>query len=148
MMAVPSRPPPDMPSPELTAALYPWVLPAHIGLVGISVALFAVRGLGVLAGGAWPMAAWARHGSALIDTALLAAGLALWWLLQLNPLRSDTWLGVKLLLLVPYIVLGSLALKRAPTRVGKALFFVAALACIGLMAGIAVAHHPLGGLAP
>lgn len=148
MMARPLRPPPDMPSPELVATLYPWVRPAHIVLVCISVALFAARGLGVLAGRAWPRAAWARHGSALIDTALLAAGATLWWLLQLNPLQGDGWLGLKLVLLIVYIVLGSFALKRAPTRAGKAGFFAAALACIGFMANIAMARHPLGGLAP
>lgn len=136
-----------MPSPELTAALYPWLLPAHIGLVSASAALFAARGLGVQMRQAWPMAGWARHGSALIDTALLTAGATLWWLLQFNPLH-DTWLGVKLVLLVVYIVLGTLALKRAPTRAGKAAFLVAALACIGFMASIAVAHHPLGVWAP
>lgn len=148
MMAGLLRPSPDMPSPELTATLYPWLLPAHVGLVSTSVALFAARGLGVLTGRAWPMSAWARLASALIDTALLTAGATLWWLLQLNPVGNDTWLGVKLVLLIVYIVLGSLALKRAPTRAGKALFFVASLACIGFMASIAVAHHPLGGFAP
>ena len=132
-----------MPQPELIAELYPWVLAAHIALVGTSVALFAARGLGVLAGKAWPMAAWTRHGSALIDTALLAAGCTLWWLLQIHPVQAP-WLGSKLLLLPVYIVLGSLALKRAPSRAAKAGFFVAALACIGFMASVAVAHHPLG----
>lgn len=129
-----------MPQPEIIAELYPWVLPAHIAFVGTSVALFAARGLGVLAGKAWPMAA---HGSALIDTALLAARCTLWWLLQLHPVLAQ-WLGTKLLLLPVYIVLGSLALKRAPSRAAKAGFFVAALACIGFMASVAVAHHPLG----
>ncbi|MFP5466629.1 MAG: SirB2 family protein, partial [Gammaproteobacteria bacterium] len=73
-------------------------------------------------------------------------GGTLWWMLQLHPWQQ-TWLGVKLVLLLVYIVLGSLALKRAPTRAGKAFFFVAALTVIGFMASIAVAHHPLGFLA-
>ena len=46
-----------MPSPELVAAVYPWLLPLHIGLVSLSVSLFALRGLGVLAGRAWPTTA-------------------------------------------------------------------------------------------
>lgn len=132
-----------MPQPELIAELYPWVLPTHIALVSTSVVLFATRGLGVLAGKAWPMAAWARHGSALIDTALLVAGCTLWWLLQLHPVQ-DPWLGTKLVLLPVYVVLGSLALKRAPSRAAKAAFYVAALACIGFMVSVALAHHPMG----
>ena len=136
-----------MPSPELVAAIYPWLLPLHIALVTLSVALFAARGLGVLAGQGWPMRGWARGLAPVIDSLLLLAGGTLWWLLQLN-LAQNHWLLAKLALLVVYIVLGTLALKRAPTRAAKAVCFVAALSVVGFMAGIAVAHHPLGLLAP
>lgn len=136
-----------MPTPELVAALYPWLLPLHIGLVTLSVALFSLRGWGVLAGQAWPMARWARGLAPVIDSLLLLAGGTLWWLLQLNP-TQDRWLLVKLVLLIVYIVLGALALKRAPSRGAKALCFVAALAVVAFMAGIALTHHPLGVLAP
>jgi uncharacterized membrane protein SirB2 len=136
-----------MPSPELVAAVYPWLKPLHLTLVTLSVSLFAVRGLGVLAGQTWPMAGWARRLAPVIDSLLLLAGAALWWLLQLNPAR-DHWLGAKLVLLVVYIVLGTLALKRAPTPAAKALCFVAALALVGFMVSIALAHHPLGLFAP
>jgi uncharacterized membrane protein SirB2 len=136
-----------MPSPELVAAIYPWLLPLHIALVTLSVTLFAARGLGVLAGQTWPMASAARGLAPVIDSLLLLAGGTLWWLLQFNPLQ-DSWLGVKLVLLVVYIVLGTLALKRAPTRAGKALCFAAALAVAGFMVGVAIAHHPLGVFAP
>ena len=136
-----------MPSPELVAALYPWLKPLHIALVTLSVSLFAARGLGVLAGQAWPLAGWARGLAPVIDSLLLLAGCTLWWLLQFNPWQ-DHWLGAKLVLLVVYIALGTLALKRAPTRAAKALCFVAALAVVGGMVGIALAHHPLGWFAP
>jgi len=132
-----------MPSPELIAVLYPTVRSLHITLVTLSVALFTVRGLGVLAGQTWPRAGWARGLAPFIDSLLLLAGGTLWWLLQLNPTQNH-WLLAKLVLLIVYIVLGTLALKRAPTRGAKALCFVAALAVVGFMASIAVAHHPLG----
>lgn len=112
---------------------------AHVALVVASVALFGARGLGVLAGARWPMAAALRRGSVAIDTLLFSAGVALWWMLALQPLR-DTWLGVKLLLVVAYIVLGTLALRRAPGRGAKALAFVAALACVAAAATIARGH--------
>lgn len=136
-----------MPSPELVAAVYPWLLPLHIGLVSLSVSLFALRGLGVLAGRAWPMAGWARGLAPVIDSGLLLAGGSLWWLLQFHPIR-DSWLGVKLVLLLVYIVLGTLALKRAPTKTAKALCFVAALAVAGFMVGVAVMHQPAGWFSP
>lgn len=136
-----------MPSPELVAAIYPWLLPLHVTLVTLSVLLFAVRGLGVLAGQAWPMAGWARGLAPVIDSLLLLAGGTLWWLLQLNPTQHH-WLLAKLVLLVVYIVLGTLALKRAPTRATRAVCLVAALAVVGFMASIALARHPMGLLAP
>jgi uncharacterized membrane protein SirB2 len=74
---------------------------------------------------------------------LLTAGVGLWMLLAYHPLQQ-TWLGVKLVLLVFYIVLGSFALKRGRTRVQRLLFFAAALAVVLLMVGIALARHPAG----
>lgn len=136
-----------MPSPELVAAIYPWLLPLHITLVTLSVSLFAARGLGVLVGQAWPMAGWARGLAPVVDSLLLLAGGTLWWLLQLNPTQNP-WLLAKLVLLIVYIVLGTLALRRAPTRTAKALCFALALAVVGFMVGIALAHHPLGLFAP
>ena len=93
------------------AELYPSIKLAHIGLVMLSGALFATRGAALLAGRAWPMTRGLRVASVAIDSLLLAAGVALWSLLSLQPLR-DAWLGSKLLLLVLYVVLGTLALKR------------------------------------
>lgn len=122
------------------ASLIEYYLPlkqAHITLAALSVSLFVARCIGVLAGARWPLAALWRRTSVVIDTLLTSAGGLLWWLLALHPAR-DRWLLVKLLLIVLYILLGSLAIKRAPSRAGKALAFAAALACIGAVAAIAL----------
>lgn len=115
----------------------------HLTLVALSGALFIARGTGVLAGQAWPMHPVARRASVAIDTLLLAAGVTMWVLLSWHPVRHP-WLGTKLGLLLLYIVLGSLALKRAPRPGQRAACFIAALAVYGFMASVAVAHHPLG----
>lgn len=123
-----------------------WVVPLrhlHVALVLASGALFAARGVAVLAGAAWPMRRTARVGSMVIDTALLAAGATLWTMLQLHPLR-DAWLGAKLALLVVYIMLGSLALKRARTQAARAGCLLAALAVYATMLTMALSRHPLG----
>jgi uncharacterized membrane protein SirB2 len=122
----------------LTTELYAHVKLAHMVLVASSGMLFALRGAAVLAGHAWPMRTPLRLASVVIDTGLLAAGALLWSLLSLHPLR-DAWLGTKLLLLVLYVVLGTLALKRA-----RAPAYAAATACFLFMVSVAVAHHPLG----
>lgn len=123
--------------------LYPALLHLHRACVTASVALFMARGLGVATLQAWPMQARWRWLSVAIDVPLLAAGVGLWTLLGLDPLQQ-TWLGVKLALLVVYIVLGSLALKRGRTRSQRLLFFVAALAVVLCTVGIALARHPAG----
>lgn len=123
--------------------LYGPVRHAHLAAVTLSVLLFATRGAAVLAGQAWPMRPSVRRSSVLIDTVLLACGVALWLMLGLNPAR-ETWLGAKLLLLLAYIVIGSFALKRAQTWRGKAVCYGAALACVGFMLTVALAHHPAG----
>lgn len=128
---------------ETVASLYPLARQLHIALVTASVSLFAARGLAVLAHQGWPMRAAWRRLSVLIDVGLLSAGITLWALLQFHP-WLDAWLGAKLVLLVVYIVLGSYALKRAPTRGARAAFFLAALACVAFMVSVAQSHHPLG----
>jgi uncharacterized membrane protein SirB2 len=126
---------------------YPQIKQIHIGLVAASGLLFAARGTAVLAAQGWAMRTpwrWLSYG---VDTLLLSAGATLWAILSLNPLESP-WLGTKLLLLVLYVVLGSLALKRAPTPASRRLSFAAALGVYLFMASVAVAHHPLGILHP
>lgn len=123
--------------------LYPQVRWTHIGLVLGSGALFTARGLGVLTGARWSMALAVRRLSYTIDTALLSAALLLLYLLDINPF-AVAWLSTKIALLLVYIVLGTLALKRARTQRVRLLCFVAALLCYGFMLTVALAHHPLG----
>jgi uncharacterized membrane protein SirB2 len=116
----------------------------HLGAVGFSLGLFAVRGIAVLLGQRWALSRPARVASWAIDAVLLTAGVLLWTALGLNPAGPDTWLGTKLVLLLAYIGLGSGALRHAPTRAAQAACLVAAWACAATMVGIALAHHPAG----
>jgi uncharacterized membrane protein SirB2 len=123
--------------------LYPALLHLHRACVTASVLLFMTRGLGVAPLQTWPMQARWRALSVAIDVPLLATGVSLWTLLGYHPLQQP-WLGTKLVLLLVYIVLGSFALKRGRTRAQRLVFFVAALAVVLSMAGIALARHPAG----
>jgi uncharacterized membrane protein SirB2 len=123
-----------------------WVVPVrhlHVALVVASGSLFALRGVAVLMAARWPMRRAVRVASVVIDTALLSAGVALWTILGLNPVR-EPWLGAKLLLLVAYIVLGSFALKRARHTMVRAGFLLAALTVFATMLSVALTRHPLG----
>jgi uncharacterized membrane protein SirB2 len=120
-----------------------WV---HVAAVLTSGGLFALRGIVMLAGGRWFMAAPLRYLSYTIDTVLLTAALMLATMLHQYPFVHG-WLTVKVLLLVVYVVLGSCALKRGSTRVARGWTFVAALLVYGFIISVARAHDPRGLLA-
>lgn len=120
---------------------------AHVSLVVASGSLFAVRGAAALAGQHWAMQQPWRTLSYTIDTLLLAAGVTLWVALGLGPVRSP-WLGTKLALLVVYVILGSLALKRGRTPAARRAGYFAALATYLFMASVAIHHRPSGIFGP
>lgn len=124
---------------------YPQIKALHIGLVIASVSLFASRGAMVLAGSSWALTGPLRFLSFGIDTALLTAGLLLFTILP-GAVFANHWLAVKMLLLVVYVILGSIAFRLGRTRRVRVACYLGALAVIGMMYGIAKYHHPLGWL--
>ncbi len=130
---------------------YPWLygalLHTHRMTVTASVLLFMARGVGVLLDQSWPKQRNWRMTSVTIDTLLLLAGASLWLLMAHNPLQ-EPWLGAKLLLLPVYIVLGALALGRAPRPWQRQACFVAALGCAATMVSMALSRSPWGWLEP
>ena len=105
---------------------YLWLKHLHISCVVLSGSLFALRGWWMLQAPHRLQQRWVRvlpHG---IDTLLLASavGLAVWS--GQYPLAQD-WLTAKVLALLVYIALGSVALKYGSTRAVQASAWVAAL---------------------
>ena len=124
---------------------YPQIKLAHIAAVAASGALFFLRGAAVQLGAEWAMAAPLRYLSYTIDSVLLTAALMLATMLHQYPF-VDAWLTVKILLLVLYIVLGILALRRARSPGMRLASWLGALAIFGLIISVARAHDPLGAL--
>ena len=122
---------------------YPQIKWVHVAAVLISGTLFALRGAAVLAGARWAMSSPLRYLSYGIDTVLLTAALMLVTLLHQYPFVHG-WLTMKVSLVVIYIVLGSLTLKRARTQRQRAWFYGAALLSYAFIISVARAHHPLG----
>jgi uncharacterized membrane protein SirB2 len=127
--------------------LYYWLKQIHVFSVLLSFTLFLSRGAWVLAGRSLPRHPLLRALPHSVDTVLLGSALWLTTVIQQYPFR-DAWLTVKVVLLVAYIVLGSLALRRAPTRAGRAIAFVAAVAAFLFLFSVARYRHPLGALLP
>lgn len=116
---------------------------AHIGLVLLSVSIFVLRGSLMLAQLPGAQSPWLKYPSYLVDTLLLTAALMLTSAIQQYPFTTS-WLTMKVVLLVLYVVLGSIALQRGRTLVVRAAAFVAAILTVGFLYSVARAHHPLG----
>lgn len=123
---------------------YPQIKWVHIACVLASGMLFALRGTLVQVGHARvAQLIPVRLLSYTIDTILLTAALMLVSILP-HGMFANGWLTLKLVLLVGYVLLATLALKRARTPRARLAFFVAALATYGYMLGVARMHHPAG----
>ena len=79
----------------------------------------------------------------VVDTVFLGTGLLLAWRLSQWPF-VDAWLTAKVLGLAAYVVLGTLALRRARTDAGRLAAFLAALAVFAWIVGVARLRTPAG----
>ena len=128
------------------AEFYLQIRLAHVICVSCSGALFATRGLMVLAGVPWANHPALRWVSYAIDTCLLTAALMLMTILHQYPF-VQAWLTVKVLLLAVYIVLGIYALRRARPPAARLTAYLAALLVFLFIASVAYWHDPRGVLA-
>ena len=115
----------------------------HIGCAIATIALFMLRGALMLADSPRLNGPVLRYLPHVVDTVLLTTALMLTTVIRQYPF-STGWLTAKVVLLVVYIVLGSIALKRGRTKAIRIAAFIAALATIGFLVSVARVHHPLG----
>lgn len=119
---------------------------AHVSFAVLSGTLFATHGVLMLRESPLRKTVWFRvlpHG---VDTLLLTSAVLLAWATGQAPWVLG-WLGVKVGLVVVYILCGAIALKRGPTRRIRAVFFGVSLAIYLQIVSIAVTRNPLGLLA-
>lgn len=115
----------------------------HITCAIATVILFTLRGLLMIAASPLlgnPVLRWTPI---VVDTVLLGTAVVLTTIVRQYPFTTP-WLTVKVLLLLVYIVLGSIALKRGRTRRTRVVAFAAALLTVGFLVTVARTHDPLG----
>ena len=118
----------------------------HVSAVALSGAGFFVRGLGRLRDAAWVQARWLRIAPHAVDTALLASAVALAWTLRLSPL-AQPWLGAKIIGVLVYIGLGTLAMRPGRARGVRMVAWLGALATFAYIVSVALTRDPRGLLA-
>lgn len=114
----------------------------HLTCVVITLCGFLLRGLWMISGSDLLHRRWVRIAPHVVDSALLASGIALAVSLRWYPV-PPAWLGAKLVGLVTYIVLGSIALKRGRTALVRVTALVLAVTVFGYIICTAVAHDPM-----
>jgi uncharacterized membrane protein SirB2 len=115
----------------------------HIFCVVCSGILFAARGALMWAGSRWANDVSLRRLSYSIDTVLLGSAVYLVVTLHQYPFVSS-WLTAKISLLVVYILLGIVALRRGRTRLTRRVCFAAALSVYAFIISVALTHNPRG----
>jgi uncharacterized membrane protein SirB2 len=81
----------------------------------------------------------------IVDTDFLLSGVAMIWLLHMNPFMQP-WLVAKFTGLIAYVLLGAIAIKRGGTRPIRAIALVAAVSVFAYIAGVAFTKSPLSWL--
>ncbi len=123
-----------------TLLLVKWL---HAGCAGVSITGFVARGVLRWAESPRLQTRFVRIAPHVVDTVLLASALWLMVAIAQYPFVHG-WLTAKVIGLIAYIGLGTVALKRGRTRAVRAAAFFAALATFAYIVSVAVTHDPRG----
>jgi uncharacterized membrane protein SirB2 len=114
----------------------------HITFAALSGILFLTRGIWVLRASAMLQQRWVRIVPHVVDTLLLASALTMVVWSGQYPFVQN-WLTAKVVALVAYIALGTMALKRGKTREARIAAFIGALVVFGYIVTVAVTRQPM-----
>jgi uncharacterized membrane protein SirB2 len=118
----------------------------HISCVLISYLLFFVRGVWMLRAAPILQHRWVKVAPHVVDTALLLSAITLATLLSISPLAAP-WLMAKIIALLLYILLGTIAIKRGKTRKIRLAAWLAAQLVFIYIVSVALTHNAMPGLA-
>ena len=124
------------------AASYTLLKDLHVSCVALSGAGFLLRGTWMLRGSPMLARRWVRITPHVVDTVLLASAIGLTVLIGQYPLQQN-WLTAKVLGLVAYIGLGTIALKRGRTRGLRIAAFCGALLVFAYIIAVAITKSVL-----
>ena len=125
---------------------YPLLRLVHVSTIHISLALFLLRGFWMLQESPRLNAKWVRIVPHVNDALLLAAAIAMLVVASLNPLEQP-WLMAKIIGLLAYIGVGTVALKRGRTKAIRVKALVVALGIFAYIVAVAVTKQPIPGMA-
>lgn len=113
----------------------------HVTCAFLSISLFLLRGIWMLQGSPLLGRRWVKIVPHVIDTVLLGSALVMVFWSGQYPFVQP-WLTAKVLALVAYIVLGTIALKRGKSKPVRLAAFLAALAVFAYIVKVALTRLP------
>lgn len=126
--------------------MFTFVKHVHVASVVLSLIGFFLRGILAIRASPLMNARWIRVLPHINDTILLGAALSLAVMSEQYPFVAG-WVTAKVLGLIAYIILGSLALRAGSTRNMRIACWLAALATFGWIISVALMRQPMGFLA-
>jgi uncharacterized membrane protein SirB2 len=124
-----------------TASLYPYIKLVHVTTVIITGSLFLLRFVWMLQNPLEQKGAWVRSLPHYNDTVLFISGLSMAAIIGQLPMQAP-WLTAKLFVLLAYILLGSLALRRGRQIWVRRTAGAAAISCYLYIITIALSRDP------
>jgi uncharacterized membrane protein SirB2 len=113
----------------------------HVTMVVLSISLFLLRGLWMLRQSDLLRRSWVKIVPHVIDSILLVSAVTLAVLSAQYPLVQP-WLTAKVVALVVYVGLGTLALKRGRTKTVRTTALVSAVAVFAYIVAVAITRSP------
>lgn len=114
----------------------------HMTLAVLSIALFTLRFVWTLTESSWLTKKAVKITPHVIDTLLLALGVAMAVKLAINPLEQ-LWLGEKLLAVIAYIFTGYYTLKLARNRMMQIIGYLGAMGWVMLVVRVAMSKETM-----
>jgi len=111
----------------------------HMTAAGLSILFFVIRAYWSVTGSTILQHRLVKTLPHVIDTVLLLAGITLAAMMGAN----QPWILVKIVALIAYIGVGTIAIKRGKTPKTRAIAALVAVLIFAYIVGVAITKHPL-----
>lgn len=122
--------------------MYFWIKTVHVSTVTFTGTFFALRFYWMIARPALLQQTWVKRLPVVVDTTLLASGITMAIMSHQYP-GVAPWLTAKLTALLVYIITGSIALKRGPTKRVRIFIGIFSLITLFYIISVALTRNPI-----
>lgn len=112
----------------------------HMTAAGLSILFFIIRAFWSVTENGMLQKKVVKIAPHIIDTVLLVCAVLL--AMMLGPAANQPWVLTKIVLLIVYVGVGTIAIKRGRTPRSRAIAAVIAVLIFFYIVGVAIKHHP------